>query len=105
MDLKELTEKIEDVSKLYSDKYAIHRDDDWYIFKMQEELGELIQKYLMMTDRGRQKGLTKESIREGFEDEVADTFCILLMLVKHFGVDLEKAVSRKWLQYLSGGEK
>jgi hypothetical protein len=40
--------------------FNITRDSDWFLFKLQEELGELTQKYLMLTKRGRQKGLSEE---------------------------------------------
>ena len=101
MDIQQLTDKIELVSGKYADKVGIVRDKDWFVFKLQEELGELTQKYLMMTDRGRKKGLTDEEIRIGFEDEVADVFGQLLLLAKHFDVDLEKSLERKWFAYLN----
>ncbi|MFH1077990.1 MAG: pyrophosphatase [Patescibacteria group bacterium] len=100
MDLAQLTDKIELVSSKYAEKVGVVRDRDWFAFKLQEELGELTQKYLMMTERGRKKGLTDEEIRLGFEDEVADVLGQLLLLAKHFDVDLEKALERKWFAYL-----
>lgn len=99
----EINKLMNDIKKIaidYQEKYGISLDDDWYIFKIQEELGELIQKYLMLTDRGRQKGMTKQGIRKEFEDEAADTLCILLLLIEHFGIDIEKAIERKWLVHL-----
>ena len=55
MDIKSLTKQIEKVSKLYASKFDIDRDKDWYIIKLQEELGELIQSYLMMIGQARTK--------------------------------------------------
>ena len=102
MDIDQLTDKIELVSDKYADKVGIVRDKDWFVFKLQEELGELTQKCLMLTGRGRKKGLTDEEIRNGFEDEVADVFGQLLLLAKHFDVDLKKSLDRKWFTYLDG---
>ena len=60
MDIKELTKKIVRVSDQYAKACKINRDDDWYILKLQEELGELIQSYLSFTGRGRDRGKSKE---------------------------------------------
>lgn len=100
MDLGQLTDKVESVSRGYAAQAGITRDKDWFAFKLQEELGELTQKYLMMTGRGRKKDLSEEEIRLGFEDEVADVLGHLLLLAKHFDVDLEKSLDRKWFKYL-----
>ena len=100
MDLAQLTDKIELVSSKYATKYDVARDRDWFVFKLQEEFGELTQKYLMMSGRGRKKGLTDEKIRLSSEDEVADVLGQLLLLAKHFDVDIEKALERKWFAYL-----
>ena len=100
MTLNEMAEKIEIVATRYADEYNITRDDDWYVFKLQEELGELTQKFLMMSNRARQKGFSPEEIRLQFEDEVADTFSLLVLLARHFEVDMENAVDRKWFKYL-----
>ena len=95
-----MAEQIEIVANRYAREINVTRDDDWYVFKLQEELGELTQKFLMMSNRGRQKGFTPEEIREQFEDEVADTFSLVVLLARHFQVDLEQAVDRKWFKYL-----
>jgi len=98
--LQELAEGVERVSNAYVATHAINRDNDWFMFKLQEELGEATQKYLMLTGRARTKGLTPEEIRAGFEDELADVLGQLLLLSKHLDVDLEKALERKWFSYL-----
>ncbi|TFH04549.1 MAG: pyrophosphatase [Spirochaetales bacterium] len=100
MTLEELTVKIKDVADKYADKFDIHRDDDWYMFKLQEELGELTQHFLMMTGRARAKGFTRDELRQSFKDEVADTFSQLILLAAHFEVDIEDAVESKWFQFL-----
>lgn len=98
--LQELADSVERVSSAYVATHAINRDNDWFMFKLQEELGEATQKYLMLTGRARTKGLSSEEIRASFEDELADVLGHLLLLSKHMDVDLEKALERKWLSYL-----
>jgi len=100
MNLDRLTERIKQVSDLYAADFEIERDDDWYVFKLQEELGELTQKYLMMTGRARTKGLSKADIASQFRDEVADTFSLIVLLARHFDIDLDDAVKDKWLKHL-----
>ncbi len=100
MTLNEMAEQIEVVANRYAKEINITRDDDWYVFKLQEELGELTQKFLMMSNRARQKGFSPEEIRGQFEDEVADTFSLVVLLARHFEIDLETAVDRKWFKYL-----
>lgn len=100
MTLTEMADRIAAVSDRYATEINVTRDDDWYVFKLQEELGELTQKFLMMSRRARQKGFTPEEIRLQFEDEVADTFSLIVLLARHFRVDIEAAVDRKWFKYL-----
>ncbi len=100
MHLKHLSDKVEQVSKSYSAQFKIKRDDNWHILKLQEELGELIQAYLMVKGQARAKDKTKTQLKADFETEVADVLCHVLLLAKHFKVDLEKKVAQKWLAYL-----
>ena len=104
MDIKTITSDIEKVSAAYASKYDIDRDADWFILKLQEELGELIQSYLMSTGKARTKGLSEKELAENFQSEVADVFCHVLLLAKHFNVDLEKTVEDKWLIWNRTGQ-
>lgn len=99
MDIHDLTEKIEGISKEYADKFAFERDSDWFVLKLQEELGELIQSYLMVEGKARQKGKNKEEIRDEFENEVADVLAHTLLLAKHFHVDLDRVFEGKWQKW------
>jgi len=67
MDVNELIAKIELRSKQYAEDHHVKRDDDWFLLKIQEEFGELTQKYLMLTNRARQKEMSKEGIRKDLE--------------------------------------
>lgn len=100
MNLKKLTEEVEKVSLIYTNKFDIKRDSDWFILKVQEELGELIQSYLMMIGQARKKGKTEKELVNDFHKEIADVFSHVLLLAKHHKIDLEKEVENKWLTYL-----
>ena len=85
----------------YSKEFPeIKVDKDYFPFKLTEELGECIQTYLMLTDRGRQKGKSKKEIRMLFEDELADVLGFLILFADDQKVDLEKAIQRKWFSRL-----
>lgn len=96
MDIHTLTEKIEKISQTYSEKYRFERDSDWFVLKLQEEVGELIQSYLMYQGKARQKGKSPEEIKDEFKNEVADVLAHVLLLARHFDVDLDKLFERKW---------
>jgi NTP pyrophosphatase (non-canonical NTP hydrolase) len=93
--LAALAERVAQVSDIYAARYGIDRNDDWALIKLQEELGELAQAHLRLSQRGR--GSTDETARG---DEAADVLCMLLLYCRRHGVDLDAAVSRKWLAWL-----
>ena len=97
--MQELINKIEAVSQKYSKQYKIKRNPSWFLLKLQEEVGELTQCYLMMTGRGRAKNKSKSALRADFEKEIADVFCHVLLLARANGVDVEKAIDDKWLTW------
>lgn len=97
MNVHKVTRQIKKVSDIYAKKYGIRRDANWYLMKLQEEMGELTQSYLMMTGKARQKNKTKVEILEDFHKEMADVFCHVLLLARHHKINLEKEVEEKWL--------
>jgi NTP pyrophosphatase (non-canonical NTP hydrolase) len=90
--------------EIISQRYAAHldfaRDDAWFLLKLQEEVGELTQAYLMRTGQARAKGLTQAEIEANFRAEFADVLCQLLLMANHHGVDVEAEVDQKWLYRL-----
>ncbi len=99
--IQELTEKVKKVIELYKKEYPdVKMDRDYFPFKVSEEWGECLQTYLMLTDRGRQKGKTKEEIKSMFGKELADVLGYLLMFADKEGIDIVKEVENKWFVYL-----
>ena len=97
MNLKELADEVEAVSDIYARKHAIDRTDTWFLLKLQEEVGELTQAFLMKTGQARDKGRSAVELDDDFRAEVADVLCQVLLLARHQGIDLEAAVAEKWL--------
>lgn len=97
MDIKTLSEEVEKVSLIYTDKFGIKRDNNWLVLKLQEELGELTQSYLMLEGQARKKGKSENELKADFAKEVADVFCHVLLLAKCNDIDLDKEIKGKWL--------
>ena len=100
MSLKALTEPVQEVCDLYAERCAIDRNDDWYLLKIQEELGELVQAHLKLTGRGRAKGLGQAELTMARADEAADLLCQVLLYCRRFDIDIDEAIQRKWLSWL-----
>lgn len=106
LDMKEFVRKAQEVQRKYQAEYPdVKMDRDYLPFKITEEWGECLQVYLMLTDRGRQKGKSKEEIRELFAQEMADVFAYLLLFAEAEGIDPVQAVENKWFSYLKGESK
>lgn len=100
MDITEITKKIVEVSDNYAQEQKIDRDNDWYMLKLQEELGELVQSYLSFTARGKSRDKTHSEIQENFAQELADVIGHTLLIAHHHQIDIEKALEKKWYKHL-----
>lgn len=104
-ELNELTRKAKLVMQKYQEDFPdVRIDRDYLPFKITEEWGECLQTYLMLTDRGRQKGKSKEEIKQMFADEIADVFGYLMLFAEAEGVDPRQAIEKKWFVFLKDEE-
>ncbi len=62
-------------------------------------MGKLTQAYLMLTGQARTRGTSPEELRAAFREEAADVFCQILLLARHYDIDLEQEVEDKWLSW------
>lgn len=97
MDLGRLSDDVEVVSRGYARVHGIDRDATWFLLKLQEEVGELTQAFLMRTGQARSKGNTPQELEDRFGAELADVLCHVLLMARHHDVDLTEQVERKWL--------
>ncbi|MER7011047.1 hypothetical protein ABT324_06420 [Saccharopolyspora sp. NPDC000359] len=97
MHLDELTDEVEAISERYARKLGFERDASWFLLKLNEEVGELNQAFLMKAGQARTKGKSAEELGRDFRDEVADVVCQALLLARFHGIDLEAAIADKWL--------
>lgn len=98
MELAKLQKQIPQIFSLYLDRHGIKMDDDYVMLKIGEEMGELIQAYLIHKKRCRKVKLVSpaESKKE-LAKELSDVFCLALVIAERLDVDLEEAVTKKWI--------
>ncbi|MBX4959368.1 pyrophosphatase [Rhizobium lentis] len=91
-----LAEQFEAASSAHVAENGIERDADWFLLKLQEEMGELTQAWNRLTGRGRAKGRSPEDMRRDLADETADLLGHLLLFAHRNEIDLAAAIERKW---------
>lgn len=101
MNFKDIEITLQKVCDQYSEKFGIEIAADWFLVKIQEELGELSAAHLAATHRSRPKDKTPEQIKENLSEEVADVFAMTVLFALHQKIDLTEALQKKWFKYLS----
>ncbi|GGM12516.1 pyrophosphatase [Promicromonospora citrea] len=99
MDLQQLSDEVEVISRVYARVHGVERTDDWLVLKLQEEVGELTQAFLTLSGRSRDRGLSDDEVRSAFRGEVADALAQLLLVARRFDVDLGEELERKWFRW------
>ncbi|MFT4182781.1 MAG: pyrophosphatase [Rhizobium sp.] len=94
--LSDLIQQFENASASYAAANSVERDGDWFVLKLQEEMGELTQIWNRATGRGRRKGMTDAELATALADETADVLGHVLLFAHRNGLDLASAVERKW---------
>jgi NTP pyrophosphatase (non-canonical NTP hydrolase) len=100
VELKDVMDQVDQVSAQYCRKFGIERNNEWFLLKIQEELGELVQCYLEMSHKARSRDNTYEELKGNFDNEIVDLLCLVLSMSKVNEVDLEKVIREKWLKWL-----
>jgi NTP pyrophosphatase (non-canonical NTP hydrolase) len=94
--LDTLQRRFDQASQAYCEGNGIVRDADWFILKLQEEVGELTQAWNKLSGRGRRHGAQADDLRRNLEDEAADVLGHVFLLAEAQGLDLRAAIARKW---------
>jgi NTP pyrophosphatase (non-canonical NTP hydrolase) len=95
--INDLSDDVEAVSAYSAQRHDIQRTDDWFVLKLNEEVGELTQAYLARAGQARDKGRTGAELDQDFRSELADVLAQVLLIARRFDVDLTAEVDRKWL--------
>jgi NTP pyrophosphatase (non-canonical NTP hydrolase) len=74
-------------------------DSDWYVMKLQEELGELTEKYMAMTGRAVEKPSSADTAKKELSNEISDVLCLTLLLADRCKINLKDSIQQKWYAY------
>jgi NTP pyrophosphatase (non-canonical NTP hydrolase) len=94
MELNQVAEYCETGWNAYAKAHSIHRDDVFYLLKLQEELGELTRRFLEL--RRQESVGDAAKLREKFAGDCASIVGNALIMARHFGVDLEAHIRAKF---------
>jgi NTP pyrophosphatase (non-canonical NTP hydrolase) len=100
MELIDVVAGVEKVSAGYCQKFNIERNNEWFLLKIQEELGELVQCYLESCGKARSRGNSIEELENNFQNELIDLLCLTMAMTKYNNLDLERVINEKWLKWL-----
>jgi len=99
MDFHELQQRVLDHARAYSAKYGVVIDEDFALLKLCEEVGELAQAVLIARGRARpEKFKPAEEAKAAVAYELADIVGMAIVAADLLGIDLERAMTLKWLQ-------
>jgi NTP pyrophosphatase (non-canonical NTP hydrolase) len=98
-DLNALAARLEAISVGYAEREGVARDDDWFLLKLQEELGELTQVQLARSGRSKDRGHAPEELDRRLAEELADVLGHVLLLAHRHGIDVDAALADKWLRW------
>lgn len=96
MDMDDAGQHCEKAWAQYAEKNNICRDDEFYLFKMQEELGELTRAFLELRGSERRGTKASEELLQKFAGDVASLVGNALILARHFQVDLVDNIKAKF---------
>src|SRR5262245_12561575 len=94
--LNNLKVQFEEASAKYAAANGLTRDPDWFVLRMQEEIGGRTQIWNTLSGRGRRHGRSEAELRQALADETADLLGHVLLFAEQNALDLASAVERKW---------
>jgi NTP pyrophosphatase (non-canonical NTP hydrolase) len=99
VELEALTERLERISIGYAAREGIERNDDWFLLKLMEELGELTQIQLARSGRSKDRGYDDDQLDARLGEECADVLGHVLLFARRHRIDLAAAMDEKWLSW------
>ena len=100
MKFKELQTKVVKNAMSYGKQYNVAIDEDFALFKLYEEVGELAQAVLIHRKKSRpEKHVSEEISRGEVAKELADVVGMAIVNAHLMGIDLEEAINSKWINH------
>jgi NTP pyrophosphatase (non-canonical NTP hydrolase) len=98
MNFQDLQRKVVQNAINYGKKYNIKIDCDFALLKLYEEVGELTQAILIYRRKCRpEKYVSNEISKKEIAKELADVVGMAIINAHLMGIDLEKAIDKKWI--------
>ena len=98
MELKELQDQVTKIFLANLERDDIKLSDDYLVMKLTEELGEFMQSVIIhKKDCRPQKYLSPEESKKGMAKELSDVLGLVLVIAKTFDLDIEEAITKKWI--------
>ncbi|MFA5985781.1 MAG: MazG-like family protein [Parcubacteria group bacterium] len=97
MDFSQMNEEIIATAQGYCDTYSIEPSKEFAVLKLYEEVGEFAQAFLIHERMSRpEKFMDEKDSRERMAQELADVVGMSLFVAHVLGIDMEKALQKKW---------
>lgn len=98
MDFKDLQKGVIENAENYGKYFDLKIDEDFALLKLYEEVGELAQAILVHRKKSRpEKHLPEHESKQELGKELADVMGMLIVNAHLLDIDLEDALSKKWL--------
>lgn len=98
MDFSTLQDGVIQNAVNYGKKFNVTIDEDFALLKLYEEVGEFAQAVLIHRKKSRpEKYVTEEVSKEAIARELADVVGMAIVNAHLLGIDLEKAIDKKWI--------
>ncbi len=103
MEFKELQAQVVQNAMNYGKKYNVVIDQDFAILKLYEEVGELSQAILIHRKKSRPEKHVPDNVSMNeVAKELADVVGMAIVNAHLLGIDLEAAISKKWINKEKG---
>ncbi len=98
MEFKELQEKVTKTFLANLKRDNIRISEDYLMMKLTEELGEVIQSYIVHKKKCRpEKYKACEASRKDVAKELSDVIGLAFVISKKLKINLEEAIVKKWI--------
>ena len=98
MEFKQLQEEVTKIFLANLKRDNIELSDDYLMLKISEELGELMQSYIVHKKKCRpEKYMTAEESKKALAKELADVVGLVFVISKSLNIDLEESIIKKWI--------
>jgi NTP pyrophosphatase (non-canonical NTP hydrolase) len=98
MELKELQDQIAKRFLSNAERDKIHVTDDYLMLKLNEELGEFVQSYIVHKRKCRpEKYLSPDESKKEMAKELSDVVGLAFVISTILEIDLEEALMKKWI--------